>query len=706
MKRVITRGIAVVFLLAQATASAAVIQTAHDLQSALDAGHIDRAFALEVRIIQPPRMRFSPFRAEDKTGIVRLCDHRSDNSQILSPGDRIAISGSTIRAPNSASLIAACRSIRLIAHETLPAADVIPVCVFLRGAFDNRRIALRGTIRDVFSDDVDNSYAFMVLDGGNQSVYVTYRAAQNACAMLQGYIGCEVIVSGMGEKSSPGSRRFPTRFFSIGTTNDITVVKRPTSDRFDAPDIGEWRTFDPQEISTAGLRRAHGTVIARWHGDTVLIEGPSGKPVRIVCADQALPELNTRIEAVGTPTTDLFHINLKRAVWRPCGPFLPAKDGEIPHTSLSFLFKGTAGYPLIRSASHGKTLRVEGLVKGHLTDETGNRKILLADGDESILVDCSMTPEILDRAAEGSRVAVTGVCVLESDDWTPNSAFPRVKGLFLVPRTVDDVTVLARPPWWTPGRFALALALLLALLFAVFAWNVTLRLLIDRRSREVIRAQTAKIESELRIGERTRLAAELHDNTVQNLTAIAYRVTAAQGALGDREPETGRILQVVAKMLKSCRTSLRQCLWDLRNDALNEPDFGIAIRRTVEPVAGDAKLSVRFSGHCDLINDTTAHAILNILRELVSNATVHGNAEAVSIAGEARPGVIRFSVSDNGTGFDPARRPGQDDGHFGLDGIQERLETLGGTIDIDSSTGKGTYIRITIEHESHPNSHC
>ena len=47
-----------------------------------------------------------------------------------------------------------------------------------------------------------------------------------------------------------------------------------------------------------------------------------------------------------------------------------------PIRYLSALFRGTAGYPLIRSMSHGDILRVEGLVKGHLTDETGNRKKL------------------------------------------------------------------------------------------------------------------------------------------------------------------------------------------------------------------------------------------------------------------------------------------------------------------------------------------
>ena len=68
------------------------------------------------------------------------------------------------------------------------------------------------------------------------------------------------------------------------------------------------------------------------------------------------------------------------------------------------------------------------------------------------------------------------------------------------------------------------------------------------------------------------------------------------------------------------------------------------------------------------------------------------------IAGESHARFVRFSVQDDGCGFDPTCRPRQEDGHFGLDGVQERLNRLNGKLDIESSPGKGTYVRLTINH--------
>ena len=105
---------------------------------------------------------------------------------------------------------------------------------------------------------------------------------------------------------------------------------------------------------------------------------------------------------------------------------------------------------------------------------------------------------------------------------------------------------------------------------------------------------------------------------------------------------------------------------------------------------------MRFEGQRSGLNDMTAHAILSILRELAANAAAHGQAKSIRIAGECRPDGIRFSVQDDGRGFDPLHVPRQDEGHFGLGGIRERLEHLDGSLAIDSKPGDGTYIRLTL----------
>ena len=170
-----------------------------------------------------------------------------------------------------------------------------------------------------------------------------------------------------------------------------------------------------------------------------------------------------------------------------------------------------------------------------------------------------------------------------------------------------------------------------------------------------------------------------------------------QSSLSGADEAASSRLSTVAKMIKSCLVDLRRCLWDLRNDVLDEPDFAEAIRRTVEPVARDAELSIRFDGRRALLSDATAHALLNIVRELVANAVAHGKAKNVRIAGEVHAGEMSLSVRDDGCGFDPGKRPGTGEGHFGIDGIKARLERIGGTLTIESSPGKGTKVSIQLK---------
>ena len=197
--------------------------------------------------------------------------------------------------------------------------------------------------------------------------------------------------------------------------------------------------------------------------------------------------------------------------------------------------------------------------------------------------------------------------------------------------------------------------------------------------------------------ERTRLAAELHDYLAQNLTAISYRLAAAERSRTMEPDALTRHLAAATRMLGSCRTELRRCLWDLRSDALDEPDFATAIRKSAETVANDADVSISWNIARTKISDSTAHTILSVTRELVSNAVRPGKARHVRISGELEDGVLRFSVTDDGGGFDPASANGSADGHFGLDGIRERLRRYNGGLDIESSAGKGTEISICMQ---------
>ena len=125
-----------------------------------------------------------------------------------------------------------------------------------------------------------------------------------------------------------------------------------------------------------------------------------------------------------------------------------------------------------------------------------------------------------------------------------------------------------------------------------------------------------------------------------------------------------------------------------------------AIRKTIQPLLAKARLSIRFNVSRQRFSENTAHAILCIVRELVANAVRHGQAENVAVAGTFDGELVRFSVADDGCGFDPARRPGIAEGHFGLEGIAERCRRLGGGMTVKSERTKRTRIAIWIRSNS------
>ena len=247
----------------------------------------------------------------------------------------------------------------------------------------------------------------------------------------------------------------------------------------------------------------------------------------------------------------------------------------------------------------------------------------------------------------------------------------------------------------SPQAFIGFLALVM-LLAVILVWNVSLRVLAERRGRALFKARIGNATAKLKVEERTHLAIELHDTIAQNLTGVSMELASAADLGEGASPEMLHHLGIATKALKSCRDELRYCLFDLRNQALEEPNFATAVERTLQPHLNGAKLSVRFNVPRKELHDNTAQALLRAIRELAVNAIRHGKATSIKVAGELDADGLRCSVRDDGCGFDPDTCPGVLQGHFGLQGVRERIEGLGGSFDIASAPGKGTKAVITI----------
>ena len=356
----------------------------------------------------------------------------------------------------------------------------------------------------------------------------------------------------------------------------------------------------------------------------------------------------------------------------------------------------TNGIDRIDTTMHGRLIRFTGKVSD-LIDGTLPDTFFVQSGDRNMSVELAGLNPIPSFPIGGAEVEITGLCLAEFENDRTHRTIPRFRRYVVLPRTADDIRVLKCPPWWTPARLFLVIAFLAAALVAVLVWNRTLRILSERRGRQLYREQLGHVLAEKKTEERGRLAVELHDSISQTLTGVAMQVDAASQADSNRPGSARPYLDTAKMLLASCRHELRCCIWDLRSRTFEEKDMKEAIVRTVRPHIGDIDLEVRFDAPRHDLSESTIHTILRIVRELSSNAVRHGDATSLRIDGECSGSTLRFSVEDNGCGFDTSLAGGAKTGHFGLQGIRERLKAFNGHLTIKSLRGNGTKATVIME---------
>ena len=684
-------------LLQAATAWGRMVTCAADITKAAAAMETNVSFSVTATVTCSPY--FARLGITDETGSTTLTDFHHNRFDGIHAGDRISATGFTKISTNSLIPTAYCEQIAVLSHGDPPKPTDVTADDYHSGKFDHAYVRICGVVRDVFTDEIDPDWIFLVIGTKQGSVSAALNIMRTDASDLSGVEGSDVAVSGicalMRVDRRSGSRHVLRRVLEIPDRASIEMRRPPPKDPFEAPGIETTRSMSPEEISATGRRRATGKVIAAWGDCHILVSTPADV-LRCDLKGNALPSIGKCIDVVGLPMTDLFRVNLSRAIWRDAKTRFDPADERPENISAERLFTDENGKPKIQTKYHGRTITMKGIVRSMPTEGSYEHRMYLESGRFTIPVDASAVPEKVKSISIGCEIAVTGICVTEIDNWAPHSPFPHIREVFIVPRTSTDIVVLRHPPWWTPQRLLVILASLLFVLLVILIWNLLLRRLAERRGKELAEEHIARAETDLKVMERTRLAVELHDSVAQNLTGVAMELETARQFQKGAHPELLSHLNIAWRTLKSCRDELRNCLWDLRSQALEESNMETAVRRTLTPHVKGVTLVIRFNVPRAIISDNTAHALLRIIRELVLNSIRHGKAKTIHIAGCIEADALKFSVKDDGCGFDPKTCPGVDDGHYGLQGIRERIRQLGGKMAIESGKEKGTKVSITI----------
>jgi signal transduction histidine kinase len=197
--------------------------------------------------------------------------------------------------------------------------------------------------------------------------------------------------------------------------------------------------------------------------------------------------------------------------------------------------------------------------------------------------------------------------------------------------------------------------------------------------------------------ERNRLARELHDTLAHTLSGVAVQLEAIK-SLWDADPaQTHTLLEQSLVATRSGLTETRRALRALRATPLEDLGLALALRSLAETVAERCgfRLDLRIQEDLSHLSASLEQGIYRVAQEALENTARHAMACRVQVELVQHNETVILSIADDGRGFDLHTVDAES--HFGLQGMQERAEALGGTLEVESRPRGGTRVRLQVK---------
>jgi len=194
--------------------------------------------------------------------------------------------------------------------------------------------------------------------------------------------------------------------------------------------------------------------------------------------------------------------------------------------------------------------------------------------------------------------------------------------------------------------------------------------------------------------ERNRIAREWHDTLLAGFSAVGWQLETTARRL-DREPEEAfESLEIARRMVQHCQAEARRIIWDLREDLSGAESLDDAISRSLVRLTTGSTVKRTFdvAGEPVKLGREVERNVVCIVQEAAFNAIRHGCADEIAVHLQYLGDRLAVRVQDNGVGFDSERLAKNGAGHFGVLGMQERANALGGRFQLRSRPGDGTLV--------------
>jgi signal transduction histidine kinase/ligand-binding sensor domain-containing protein len=214
----------------------------------------------------------------------------------------------------------------------------------------------------------------------------------------------------------------------------------------------------------------------------------------------------------------------------------------------------------------------------------------------------------------------------------------------------------------------------------------------------ILRLRLRQAEREFRavLGERNRIAREIHDTLAQGYVGISVQLEVLSELLRMSNTKAAeKHLDLTRGYVREGLADARQSIWALRSQDSGETTLPVRLRRMVEAEGGHG-LEAKFSifGAYRPMTPGTEQEFLRVAQEAIHNVKKHAGAKQLLVQLEYGPGEITLEVRDDGRGFSVDEKPEFPPGHYGMTGMRERAAAIGGTLEVSSEPGAGTTVRL------------
>jgi ligand-binding sensor domain-containing protein/signal transduction histidine kinase len=218
-------------------------------------------------------------------------------------------------------------------------------------------------------------------------------------------------------------------------------------------------------------------------------------------------------------------------------------------------------------------------------------------------------------------------------------------------------------------------------------------LLIDRFRAYQMRSRFLAVTAE-----RSRVAREIHDTVIQGCTGVSVLLEAFSSLPDWRAADQRQLVNVAREQVKQTIDAARDAVWDLRH-ADHFTDYTAALRKTIRESIQEFSIPFQFhtAGAPRNVDPAVAYESFMATREAVRNAAIHGHPSAIQVSLTYAVNRIQIRISDNGCGFASEQLASSGARHYGLLGMRERVERVGGSFTLRSEQGDqehGTHLNF------------